>query len=613
MKTFSINSGGGSGGSGSGLTPEELAYVQNTPAYTKEPTGFTDPANIDVAYDKVARTVTLTGNVHALFKGQVVAALVSGWTSSAHDVADGTYFLYHNGTTFVWATAPWDFAEIPIAFISKGNITISLRETHGLMPWETHKEFHETVGTYASSGGDFSNYVLSSNVATERRPHISELTVADEDLPTVLAELATNLYAQFYLEGAGVPNINLEAAEVIPLATATRPYFNYFDGATWSQVVFPNNHYGKVFILAIPGTSDADMQKQRFLFIQAQSTSSNLAEAQNVTVNDLNLGGIEKALPEYVYIGEILIQYTSSNFKLVEVNKLSGTRVQNSTSAGYLSSVATDESLDGNGTVGNPLSVANWQAMVLPNAVTTNTITVSNIEDYTKGEGLKYKLAHVTHATNTSYNLYDIRLPSVATGLAYQVVIAGTTGSTAPTFPTTEGDTVIDGSVTWQAIELYQYAVISNIAGSVLTIRGIAFTSFPTELYRCNQVFIHEPIYQFDDGIWSAIGTDVGISDGNIPFELKTGKVVEMRTWCKTQDTGATKGKLKLMNEANHIYSGDVDGMPFTTETFETSATSIIAAYYKFGYNQIPRFDVSQVGSQLDTTTARIKLTQIII
>lgn len=42
------------------------------------------------------------------------------------------------------------------------------------------------------------------------------------------------------------------------------------------------------------------------------------------------------------------------------------------------------------------------------------------------------------------------------TGLVYQAMVAGTTGGSEPTWPTVLGATVVDGSVTWQAIEYYR-------------------------------------------------------------------------------------------------------------------------------------------------------------
>lgn len=56
----------------------------------------------------------------------------------------------------------------------------------------------------------------------------------------------------------------------------------------------------------------------------------------------------------------------------------------------------------------------------------------------------------VTHATTTAYDLGDIVTPVVPNGYFYMPTVAGTSAGTAPTWPTTVGATVTDGTVTWK-------------------------------------------------------------------------------------------------------------------------------------------------------------------
>jgi len=56
-------------------------------------------------------------------------------------------------------------------------------------------------------------------------------------------------------------------------------------------------------------------------------------------------------------------------------------------------------------------------------------------------------------AASTAYSLGDFRAPTTDNGYWYEVTVAGTSGASEPTWPTTPGDTVDDGTVTWTCRE----------------------------------------------------------------------------------------------------------------------------------------------------------------
>lgn len=53
-------------------------------------------------------------------------------------------------------------------------------------------------------------------------------------------------------------------------------------------------------------------------------------------------------------------------------------------------------------------------------------------------------------AASTAQSVGDIRVPTADNGRRYICTVAGTTGTTEPTWPVLSGNTVVDGGVTWQ-------------------------------------------------------------------------------------------------------------------------------------------------------------------
>ena len=336
----------------------------------KEPTGFFDPENVIISYNSTTRKMTLTGTTEAYYRGILVPELIPNWESPAHPDAVGVYFLYYNGTAFVWDTIYPDFSILHIAIANYRAVnSFGNRECHGFMPYQSHQNAHINIGTYRSGGGDISNLVLLSTVADERRPIISACKIWDEDNPTTNAELTTKKYSQRYLSNASDITYVLQANDIVPLS-GSNPYYNSFNGTNYGQTLMPANSLMTVWLYEVPTTADAASQEIRHAFVQGQSitqaansSAGALTTAYNTELAksplDLNLGVPAIVAAEYVAIHKFIIQFTGGNWTIRGSIKLTGTRASQvgTPSGNYLTSVSTDTTLTGDGTASTPLSV----------------------------------------------------------------------------------------------------------------------------------------------------------------------------------------------------------------------------------------------------------------
>lgn len=77
----------------------------------------------------------------------------------------------------------------------------------------------------------------------------------------------------------------------------------------------------------------------------------------------------------------------------------------------------------------------------------------------------------LTAATSHAYVLGDVVKPSGGNGFLYMCVVAGTSGGSAPSWPTVVGETVTDGTVTWcnmgVAITVFSSASVSWTSSTI--------------------------------------------------------------------------------------------------------------------------------------------------
>jgi hypothetical protein len=358
-------------------------------ADTLEPTGWVDPNAVAAAmtYDSSTRKISISGTHAYYWRG--VKTSVTDFVSSAHtDTVGHQYYLSSSdGATFTWATdSPWVFSDLQIAFVNyQTSNKWAIAESHGLMPYQVHEELHQTIGTYKESGGtlDPATYTLLSTTAANRRPDVLATHLHDEDIDLTLAALTSKTYNKFSLSGASTINFSGATADIVALLT-NNPYYNSFSTPNWGQTLMANNSYMCVWLFAAPVTGDAGSQAYRYFWLQGQS-NTNLAGQVSATPADLNFGTLADEATEFVALVKIIIRYTGGNWDLYSVTNISGSKFsQTGTAAGtFLSSVATDGSLAGDGHTTNPLSTASLETTATAAGTTTLLVSSATRQEFT--------------------------------------------------------------------------------------------------------------------------------------------------------------------------------------------------------------------------------------
>jgi len=107
---------------------------------------------------------------------------------------------------------------------ASANLSYGLRETHGIMEWETHQELHSQIGTYRVSGGQLTTgtYVVNSPVDTANSPGFDVATIKDEDCVTVIPAWVQGTYTTMYVGPGNTSVFNTNSA--LPYIATTNTY-----------------------------------------------------------------------------------------------------------------------------------------------------------------------------------------------------------------------------------------------------------------------------------------------------------------------------------------------------------------------------------------------------
>lgn len=370
----------------------------NNIVLAKSDTGFAYPELVIEYYNRVNRTVIISGSTLATWRGIPIPELVSGWVSDPHPSGKTTtQFLYYDGTSFVWSDIPWTMDLVLITAAVYVNATIGfigIRECHGLMDMEAHSIAHTNIGTALKSGGASSGTVLDSISPANRRPIIAALTLKDEDLLTTNLAITNGLYTQLHITGTNTVNVVEGASDIIEVL-GTVPYYSLSSGGSFTKTPFPNHGYGSVWRLDVPVTSDVDSQKYRSIFIMPQNVTVGGGSAANTTAlatqlaldpATVKLGAFQST--EYRLGWQYVIRYSStigSDWAIVGEQAIAGTKGRPSSVQGVngLTSVAHDTNFNGAGTPTDPLKLADLVTLKPVVANTDYVLQVQNLSGST--------------------------------------------------------------------------------------------------------------------------------------------------------------------------------------------------------------------------------------
>jgi len=318
----------------------DFLKLKNIPVITKEPTGISVKTDVSASLTIGTRTVTIQPS------GSSFDYYLSGvkYTKSAPENVvfsntSGVHYIYYSGTTLTASTSAWDLSiHVPVTTVFWNATTgtgFLLDERHGLtMDWATHQNLHTTRGTRVTgSGFVMSGYTLNSDTLDTNITYaLSSGTIADEDLETILSSLSdgngiADNYTIFYRSGAS--GEWTWSREPFPFTIGTNAQYNQNTGSTWQLTDMSGlalGNYFNVYVVAVPSL-DTNYQ---YLNIVGQNTFTTLADAQESTILDQDLTGLD--LPESASLYQITLHVrttysTTGNVVIADVRKIIGTNI----------------------------------------------------------------------------------------------------------------------------------------------------------------------------------------------------------------------------------------------------------------------------------------------
>lgn len=116
--------------------------------------------------------------------------------------------------------------------------------------------------------------------------------------------------------------------------------------------------------------------------------------------------------------------------------------------------------------VANEVTGTNWAA----NGVTLTTVAIGVVAANSWA---------TARANSTAYTVGQVVRPSTGNGFLYMCITAGTSAGSAPTYPTSYGGTVSDGTATWLCVARGAFRMdADDISVATVTVTGVRYVVF---------------------------------------------------------------------------------------------------------------------------------------
>ena len=286
---------------------------------TEEPTGFplTNTDGSTLTFNAGTRVVTFTpplaGSTDYFIKGTKYT-ISSAKTVTIAD-SDGMHHIYFDTDSALHTTTTFNADMLSeycyvcnVLFDSSTPARVMMGdERHGLMPWPTHWNLHNTHGTSYLSGLSLGDITADGDGSLDAHATLSSASgsILDEDVThSIAAKSSPAQIPILWRTGAtGVWNVTTKTNAPIKTTGTGRAAYNEWTGATWQQTEVTNNKFTLTHILA---TNDV---YEPIMAIMGQEEYNSVSDARlgaNTEVSSLVTAGLP--MQEAVFIGTVIYQ-----------------------------------------------------------------------------------------------------------------------------------------------------------------------------------------------------------------------------------------------------------------------------------------------------------------